>query len=134
MNIRTGRLLCFFLAATAAFPCINTAHGQGMPPAAVSRAASEDKVVRAYSVQPSALDSVLRQLGERFPASSGVRITHDPRTAQILVIAPQAVQEQVAAILQPERGQGSAPAAGTSAAHPAAQNAPNTAPRGPKVV
>jgi type II secretion system protein D len=132
MNIRIRRLLGLFLAAAVAFPWTTIARGQGAAPnLGAARAANEpDKVVRAYQVAPAAMDSVMRQLGERFPQTSGITITHDPRSAQIVVIAPRGVQDQIAAMLAPERNGQAAPNVSAGNAQPAQSNVA----RGPKVV
>src|SRR5262245_3862566 len=130
MNTYIRRLSCLILAATVALPWALVARGQGVPPAlGPARGASEpDRVVKAYPVVASQADAVLRQLGERFPASSGVKITYDPRTSQILAIAPRGVQEQIAAALQMDRG-GQADAGPVMA--PVPQPAQGSAGRGP---
>lgn len=133
MNIRIRRLLGLFLASAVAFPWTTIARGQGAAPnLGPARAANEpDKIVRAYQLSPASMDSVLRQLAERFPESSGVKITHDPRSAQIVVIAPRIVQDQITAMLAPERnGQPAAPSISSGNTQPAQSNAG----RGPKVV
>jgi general secretion pathway protein D len=133
MNIRIRRLLGLFLAAAVAFPWTTIARGQGAAPnLGPARAANDpDKIVRAYQLSPASMDSVLRQLAERFPESSGVKITHDPRSAQIVVIAPRTVQDQITAMLAPERnGQPAAPSISAGNTQPAQSNAA----RGPKVV
>ncbi len=57
--------------------------------------------VKAYPVAPTNADAVVRQLHQQFPDSSGVGITYDPRTSQVLVVGPPAVQNQVAQMLPP---------------------------------
>ncbi len=83
----------------------------------------------AYAVTPPAnLDDVTKQLAERFPASTGVRISPDARTSQILIVASPAIQQQVAELMQA--------ATNPSASVPADSNAtaPSQTPRGPRVV
>ncbi|HTQ38122.1 MAG TPA: secretin N-terminal domain-containing protein [Pirellulales bacterium] len=127
-------VLIWSLAFLAILLCGRRSHGQApAPPLQTSGATNpgrsdQDEVVRAYTVVPPAtLEQVCQQLTKRFPASTGVRISPDERTSQILVVAPAAIQEQVGALLQ-----GDPPA--TDAAPKTEQTAPNATTRGPKVV
>jgi type II secretion system protein D len=132
MKIRICRRLGLLLAIAAALPWTTIARGQGAAPSlGAARANEPDKIVRAYQVAPAAMDSVLRQLAERFPETSGVKITHDPRSAQIVVLAPRSVQDQVAAMLAP---QPSGQPTGPSVPAASSQLAQSNAARGPKVV
>ncbi len=90
--------------------------------------------VKAYQVAPNTAEATLKQLNQRFPDSSGVHITYDPRTSQVLVVGSDTVQPQIAEFLQPCAAGESpiqnvrpAPAAGGS------ETSGATA-RGPKVV
>ena len=91
--------------------------------------------VKAYPVAPTNADTVVRQLHQQFPDSSGVGITYDPRTSQVLVVGPPAVQNQVAQMLPPAPA-GETPMQPVSPAPtPAATDSSGqAAPRGPKVV
>lgn len=66
-------------------------------PANVNRATPP--VVRGYAVPADQADTVTRELQERFPAASGVRIANDPRTGQVIVVAPESTQQQIAELL-----------------------------------
>ncbi|HZZ27228.1 MAG TPA: secretin N-terminal domain-containing protein, partial [Pirellulales bacterium] len=117
----------------ALFLCGSIAAGQDAPTltspsSAVNRASGEqDQIVRAYTVSPPAtLDEVVQRLTKQFPPNSGVRISPDGRTSQILVIAPSTVQEQVSAILQ-----GSGLKSNSATAGPPSQT---VSMHGPKVV
>ncbi|MCC7086302.1 MAG: hypothetical protein IT427_14965 [Pirellulales bacterium] len=83
-------------------------------------------VLNAYRVAVESAETTVRNLAAQFPPESGTRISYDARTAQLLVFAPPAVQQQVAAKLG-VRGQ--APAA----PGPTPAQTPQKA-RGPKVV
>ncbi|HEY2826421.1 MAG TPA: secretin N-terminal domain-containing protein, partial [Pirellulales bacterium] len=93
------------VAITAVLPCAQNALAQVVPPSAVASPGAavptrQDQVVRAYAVAPANLDQVAQQISARFPASMGVRISPDTRTSQILVVAPPAVHQQIAALMQ----------------------------------
>jgi general secretion pathway protein D len=126
------------MAITAIGPCAQIAIAQVIEPAASGNDAAatagagqrQDQIVRAYAVTPpSSIDQVAQQLAQRFPPSTGVRISPDTRTSQILVVAPPAIQQQIAALM---------PAMN----NPAASNPPDSKPglpqseaqRGPRVV
>ncbi|MDI9442862.1 MAG: hypothetical protein QM844_01685, partial [Planctomycetota bacterium] len=69
-------------------------------PASVSGPASAEPLLRAYGcthAQGLVLDAALN---EQFRGDPSVRIYHDQRSAQILVMAPESVQQQVAAQVQ----------------------------------
>ncbi len=66
--------------------------------AAAPTAAASPAVVKSYRVSGN-LEGAAEQLRQRFPASSGARIATDPRTRQLLVIAPPELQQRVAATL-----------------------------------
>ncbi len=104
------------------------------PPAAISGEAGA--TIAPYSVPAGSIDEVLRKLHEKYPASTGVRFTHDARTSQILAFGPAAVQDQVSALIQASGGMVSPnPAAGqtpAAASGPAVDN--KAVMRGPKVV
>jgi hypothetical protein len=72
-----------------------TARAQNAAPTPVNQAPpAGDGSIRAYAVPPGSIDEVLRKLGERYPASSGVRFIHDARTSQILAFGPPATPGQ----------------------------------------
>jgi type II secretory pathway component GspD/PulD (secretin) len=52
--------------------------------------------VRGYRVPSEQLEAALAKLRGRFPPASGARIAADPRTQQLLVVAPEEVHRQVA--------------------------------------
>ena len=125
------RRFCYLaLSAVLALPWIYQAQ------ALAQTAADSSKMVKAYSVAPAAAAATLRQLNQRYPESSGVRITYDSRTSQVLVVAPPELQQQVADFLQP-RGTGESPnqnVGPTFGAKAANESSPGAAARGPKVV
>src|SRR5438128_128782 len=87
MTNRIYRPFCIVLATAATLYCVRFAISQSVPQATPAGRTNEpDKVVRAYRVPDSNVEEVLRRLAEKFPASSGVRITRDPRSSQILAI------------------------------------------------
>ena len=91
--------------------------------------------VKAYPVAPTNAEAVVRQLNQKFPDTSGVRITYDPRTSQVLVVGPPAVQNQVAELLPPPPA-GELPVQSVAPAQIQGGNEPPNpgAARGPKVV
>lgn len=56
--------------------------------------------LQSYRVEPARLETVAAQLRAEFGQHPHVRIAADARTAQLLVVAPAVVQQQVAARLQ----------------------------------
>ncbi len=97
--------------------------------------AEENSVVKSYRVNGD-LERIAEQLRVRYPANSGARIATDPRTHQLLVIAPPTLQQRIAQELPGQtpppadaaldRGpQPTPPAAG--AEQPAAANTPPAA-------
>ncbi len=79
-------------------------------------AAVSDKVV-GYPVAADRLNAVCQAVQQKFPPSVGVRVAPDHRTSQLVVIAPAALQDQVAQYVRQEAagafgaGQGSGQAA-----------------------
>ena len=103
-------------------------------PASVSGPASAEPLLRAYGcthAQGLVLDAALN---EQFRGDPSVRIYHDQRSAQILVMAPESVQQQVAAQVQAvvsaaSGGQGPAPEQPAPVPGSAPSSAPVAAPR-----
>jgi type II secretion system protein D len=73
---------------------------------------ASNSVVKSYQVAGD-VESVAAQLRTRYPDGSGVRIAADPRTQQLLVIAPAALQQRIAQEIP-----GRAPQAGPPAVLP----------------
>lgn len=67
--------------------------------AAPAATAPAPAVVRSYAVAADRVEAAAQELRGRFDPGE-VRIAADPRTAQLLVVAPEAVQAQIAAALQ----------------------------------
>ena len=92
------------------------------PTAAAQTAAAqsaEPPVVRSYAVPAAQAESLARELQAQY-TGGGIRIAADPRTAQLLVVAPEAVQQQIAA-----RTNGMAPQVATpNVAQPTANSTP----------
>ena len=120
------------LAVATMLPFGQVAMAQNPTMAPAARTGEPDKVVRAYPVPNSRVDAILQRLTDQFPETSGVRITHDPRTGQILAIAPPAAQEQIAALIAAEKMGGAEPS-GFDVGQPSDAGA-NAVQRGPKVV
>lgn len=134
MSTRLCRRFSLVLAFAATLTVAQIANGQGVPsPAPSARPNEPDKVVRAYPVANSTVADVMHRLTEKFPLTSGVRITHDPRSSQILVIAPPAVQEQIAKLIASDKPASGEPAS-PSATAGASEQAQTAVQRGPKVV
>lgn len=74
---------------------------------------SKNGVVKAYPVASEQLNAVADALAKQFPPSTGARIAPDNRTSQLIVIAPQQVQDEIATYLTGSRtmNQIAAPAA-----------------------
>jgi general secretion pathway protein D len=102
------------------------------PDLILSLPTKDSAIVQAYGVPPDSSDAVLSALKAKFPPDTGVRLSYDARTSQLLVVAAPNVQEQVAGILQAE-GIASTSSAGT-ANQSAASTAASPVQRGPKVV
>ncbi len=60
--------------------------------------------VAGYPVAPDRMDAVADALRQQFPPSTGVRVAPDRRTSQLVVIAPPAVQAQIADYVRGETG------------------------------
>ena len=132
MRIRIQRGLWLILTMATMLPLGRYASAQNPTMAPAARTSEPDKVVRAYPVPNSRVDAILQRLTDQFPETSGVRITHDARTGQILAIAPPAAQEQIAAMIAAEKLTGIPPVAGD--APPSADAGMSIAQHGPKVV
>jgi type II secretion system protein D len=102
------------------------------PDLILSLPTKDSAIVQAYGVPPDSSDTTLAALKAKFPPETGIRLSYDARTSQLLVVAAPNVQEQVAAILQAE-GIASTSFAGT-ANQSAASTAASPVQRGPKVV
>src|SRR5688572_26116535 len=83
---------------------LDQAGGVATDPSARSRE------VKGYRVEGD-LPTLLKVLQKRFPSSTGARISSDERTKQVIVVAPDAIQRQIAQLLQTHQ----APAAGVQA-------------------
>ncbi|MCA9266695.1 MAG: hypothetical protein KDA60_22710, partial [Planctomycetales bacterium] len=57
--------------------------------------AGDRAVLRGYRVRPEELASRFAELSRQFADNAAVRVTQDPRSGQILVVAPEAVHEQI---------------------------------------
>ena len=71
------------------------------PVARPTAAQAAPTIVRNYPVAPSLLDKTLADLRKQFPPQTGARIAADSRTSQLLVVAPQDVQNRIAQTLRP---------------------------------
>jgi type II secretory pathway component GspD/PulD (secretin) len=71
------------------------------PVARPTAAQATPTIVRNYPVAPSLLDKTLADLRKQFPPQTGARIAADSRTSQLLVVAPQDVQNRIAQTLRP---------------------------------
>ncbi|MCU0978045.1 MAG: hypothetical protein MUF25_02640, partial [Pirellulaceae bacterium] len=71
------------------------------PVARPTAAHAAPTIVRNYPVAPSLLDKTLAELRKQFPPQTGARIAADSRTSQLLVVAPQDVQNRIAQTLRP---------------------------------
>ena len=69
---------------------------------------SGGSVLQRYSVQPDLLNVVVGLFRQRYAAENGVRISADPETSQVLVLAPPAVQKDAANLLNAIVGQSAA--------------------------
>ncbi len=69
-------------------------------PVPVPGPASAEPVLRAYGCTPSQGVVLDAALNEQFRTDPNVRIYHDQRSSQILVMAPESVQQKVAAQIQ----------------------------------
>ena len=67
------------------------------PPAraAASETPRAPVLVRGYEVPAANLDQTLIALGKQFPPDSGVRLTVDRRTAQVIVAAPESIHRRI---------------------------------------
>ena len=74
-----------------------TARGQA-PPAESSRPATE---VRGYACPVADQPAVIAQLREQFGAVEGFRVSADPTTAQLLVVAPPRAHAAIQQVLAP---------------------------------
>ena len=88
--------------------------------------AANSSVVKSYRVSGD-LDRIANQLRTRYPNGSGVRIATDPRTQQLLVIAPPALQQRIAQELSGQAPQPAATAPVRQPALPARPVVPNAA-------
>ena len=72
---------------------------QGMQQATftVNQASPNAPVLRAYPCTPAQGAVLDASLNEQFGSLGGVRIVHDHRTNQVLVMAPEAIQQQIVA-------------------------------------
>jgi len=66
----------------------------------VSAYAQETSKIEVFAVQPGKLDNLANVLGQLFDANSGVRISTDRQTSQIIVSAPEPVQQQIGKFIQ----------------------------------
>lgn len=87
-------------------------------------AASQKPVLKSYACPLSQVDACTEQLRRRYEGS-GARIAGDRNTGQILVLAPQSLQDEIAAQVQAIAGQGTEAAAWPiSGGVPAPSNGP----------
>ena len=70
-------------------------------PAAKSLDPVRSPVVRNYPVAASKLDQTLEEIRKTFPPPTGARIAADPRSSQLLVVAPEEIQRRIAQTLRP---------------------------------
>lgn len=96
-------------------------------PVPVPGPASAEPVLRAYGCTPSQGVVLDAALNEQFRTDPNVRIYHDQRSSQILVMAPESVQQKVAAQIQAVVSAASG-AKGPLAQQPAPAPAPVPAP------
>lgn len=61
--------------------------------------AARSREVKGYRVEGD-LPTLIKVLQKRFPSSTGARISADERTKQVIVVAPDAIQRQIAQALQ----------------------------------
>ncbi len=85
--------------------------------------------LRVYPVAVGGAQAEAARLQTALRGVPGVRIVPDERTAQILVVAPEEVQSQVAALLAQAEAAGSAPAASSVPAPSSAPAMPGAAPQ-----
>ena len=55
--------------------------------------------LQAYAVPREKLQATLQELNEKYPAATGVRVSADERSSQLLVLAPQKVHDELSTLL-----------------------------------
>ena len=60
--------------------------------------------VKVYSIAPGRLEAVAAAVEQAYPSGSGVRVVPDPRTGQLLIVAPPDLQQSIAQQIERERG------------------------------
>jgi type II secretory pathway component GspD/PulD (secretin) len=73
-------------------------------------------IVRNYSVAESQLTETLAEMRRKFPPQTGARIAADTRSSQLLVVAPEEIQQRIAQSLRPVAAAQAATVAGPPAA------------------
>ena len=100
--------------------------GRGQaPPAAAAEGAG---AVQGYPVAEGDVAQLAAQLSQRYANQPDVRIVGDPRTRQIVAVAPPEVQREIAAWIAENARPGAQPAAMPVPAPPVPTAAPNNAP------
>ena len=91
-----------------------------------SEPAQKPGVVRSYQVPAGTLEATVARLRNLFPVAGGVRVASDSRTQQVIVVAPEEVQRQVAQALGAPAAAASPPPAAAAAQPPVAEGTEHT--------